>query len=288
MKHSQTGKKTYRVDSEDNLVYKKEMALKGSWSLTADHNLAYIFQHKDDSKSGTTTVITGTLKDVKSNELTFKVDTKNPVNKDWENTITLKGAWQADKYNRLIFNVQKENSEHDILTFKNTWRINKRHNIIYSYKNASLLTKKTKTQTLTFKGYWNIKDKRRVYYEFENGSNSGFEFLFGGAKLKKNAIKFKLLVGARPQKNTILLKGQWRLNPTLGLSFEMEHEDNKLHTALKADIHLEGKNKFSLKLLQKGFGVRFTKQLLKNLSTFVDYEQDKESYEAKVGFGIKF
>jgi hypothetical protein len=288
MTHTQSAKKTHRIDSNNELITNKNAKLAGTWSLTSNHDLSYVLEHTDDTKSGKTYKLSGKIKDVDANSLTFALDTKNPSTQDWEDTITLKGVWQADRFNRLVFNVKKESGPNDILTFKNTWTINKHHHLIYTYKRADLTRKHYKNHTLVFKGYWNIPDKRRVYYQLENQPNTGFEFSFGGAKLKKNRIKLKLMIGARPQTKTITLKGQWKVSPELGLGFDMEYENQKVHTALKADIALTGKNKFSLKLLEKGFGVKFTQKVLKNLDTFVAYDRKKEDYDMKLGIRVKF
>ncbi|MCG2726268.1 MAG: hypothetical protein L6420_08480 [Elusimicrobia bacterium] len=162
-----------------------QVELQGKWSLSEDQNLCLTLNKWGRETLGDKLTLQADIIDTSKNSIAFSLTTRTKENMQSIYILQLKGAWQADKNNRLTFRVQKEKGSHDILTFRGAWEITpatgrnggagKQHQIIYQYEKAQLIRKRKKIHTLIFQGYWNIKDKGRISYVLDAQTDSVFE-----------------------------------------------------------------------------------------------------------------
>lgn len=282
-------KKTYTINADNNLVSKNKVTIKGQWELTDIYDLAYIVTGTESSYSGQKFVITGTLKESSSSSLTFQVDHRNPENEGWNNIITLTGVWKSDIFNQLTFQVKKENTEHDILTLKGTWKLSPTNKIIYTYEKATLITKESETHSLAFKGYWKVKNSSRLYYDLEGESESGFSLKVGFGKIEKRKLHYKVMIGATPTKERYSLNGSWQLSPKVGLRFDVDYEEGEVQPIeFGTTLKLTDKDKIELGF-NPGISLGWSRKIMRNISSFLrfDYEES-DDYDIKAGFKISF
>ncbi|MBU1043350.1 MAG: hypothetical protein KJ915_03005 [Candidatus Omnitrophica bacterium] len=229
-----------------------QVKLEGKWSLDKDHNLCISLNKLGRETLGDKLTLKGEIIDTSKNSLAFSLTTRTKDNMQSIYILQLKGAWQADKNNRLTFRIQKEDGSCDFLTFKGAWEINKQHQIIYKYEKSQLITKKKAIQTLIFQGYWNIKDKGRLSYVLDLQSGSVFSFKTSAAVFKEKYIKYELGIGLakKPEERTITLCGKWKIKKNVGLVFEVEYENGNVQAiTFGAEAKLSSKDSiiFSLK-----------------------------------------
>lgn len=176
----------FAIDNKNDIVYHikkskdidvpQQIKFSGKFSLDRNHNLTFTLDKWNNQIEGNRLTIRSEILDVKNNELSFTVVTKNNSSKEQIYILKLGGAWQADTGNRLNFCVEKENGFPDKLVFSGGWDINKHHQLIYSYEKVVLKTKEKELKVLTFKGYWDILDKYRISYTLSNEYGSRFDF----------------------------------------------------------------------------------------------------------------
>lgn len=236
-----------------------QVKLEGKWSLSDDHNLCLTLNKWGRETLGDKLTLQADIIDTSKNSIAFAVTTHTKENTESIYILQLKGAWQADKNNRLTFRAQKEQGSHDILTFKGAWEINKQHQIIYQYEKTQLIRKKKKIHTLTFQGYWDIKDKARVSYVLDQQSNSVFAFKTSLGIFKDKYIKYEVGIGVsrtpqgtgkpEPIKRVLTLFGKWKIKKDIGLLFEVEYENKEIHAiTFGAEAKLTAKDSISFEL----------------------------------------
>ncbi|MBL7155617.1 MAG: hypothetical protein ISS90_00565 [Candidatus Omnitrophica bacterium] len=251
-----------------------QVKLRGKWSLTDTHDLRLILDKWGRETFGDEITLQGEILDVNKNSLLFAVTTTTKENTKSTYILNLGGSWKVDEHNRLSFRVRKEKGSHDILTFNGVWEINKNHQVVYQYEKARLIRKKRKTHTLAFKGYWDIKEKLRISYILSKDDDSAFHFKAGGGIFQGNYIKYEVGIGltgkARPAKRTITLFGTWRVKKNVGLIFEIEYENKKMHEIVfGAEARLTGKDTVLFKLKNDienkdiGIDVKLSHKILK-------------------------
>ena len=255
----------FKTDEFNNLSYHikaplsegenipNQIALKGEWSLTDDHQLRLTLDKWGRKTFGDQITLQGEILDVNENSLLFAITTTTKENTRSTYVLTLDGSWKADEFNRLSFHIKKEEGRYDILTFNAVWQINKNHQIIYQYEKARLIIKKRQTHTLTFKGYWDIKDALRISYVLSKSTDSAFDFKTNAGIFKEGYIIYELGIGladrVEPVTKTITLFGKWNLKKDVGLIFEIEYEDKKTKAIVfGADARLTDKDTVSFKL----------------------------------------
>lgn len=276
-----------------------QIKLKGSWSLTSDHKLQFTLNKWVRQTSGDKLTLEATILDVDKNSLLFAVTTKTGENVQSTYNLKLSGRWQADKNNRLTFRVQREKGREDILTFQGAWEIDKHHQIIYRYEKEKLTTKQKRIHTLTFKGYWDIKDKTRLYYVLDKRSNSVFAFKTSLGIFKDKYIKYKVGIGVsgkvKPIKRTIILFGTWKIKKGIGLTFEMEYGNKKIHSiAFGANAKLRSKDRISFKLRNErnkdiGGKLELSHKILKgDGQAFLKFLKSKPETAVIVGTGFRW
>jgi len=276
-----------------------QFKLRGNWSLTDDHNLQLTLNKWGRQTLGDKLILEGRILDIRKNSLLFSVTTKTKENVHSTYILNLAGAWRADKHNRLTFRVKKGRGKHDILTFQGAWEINKQHQIIYKYKKALLTQKKTKTHILIFKGFWDIKDKARLYYIIDKRSDSIFAFNVGAGIFKGKYIKYKVRIGAidkgNPRIRIITLCGAWKIKKGIGLTFEIEYENKKIHAiGFRADAKLTPKDKITFKLKNErnkeiGGKLKLARKILKgDGEAFLSFLKSKNETAVIAGAGFRW
>ncbi|MBU1044193.1 MAG: hypothetical protein KJ915_07330 [Candidatus Omnitrophica bacterium] len=228
-----------------------QVKLEGKWVLDKDHNLCISLNKLGRETLGDKLTLKGEIIDTSKNSLAFSLTTHTKDNMQSIYILQLKGAWQADKNNRLTFRIQKEDGSCDFLTFKGTWDINKQHQIIYKYEKSQLITKKKTIHTLIFQGYWNIKDKGRLSYVLDLQSDSVFNFKTSAAVFKDKYIKYELGIGLakNPEARTITLCGKWNIKKDIGLVFEVEYENGNIQAiTFGAEAKLSARDSISFEL----------------------------------------
>jgi len=229
-----------------------KIAFEGKWSLNSNHDLVLnVAEDRRISKS--TLVLKGKIENVDKGYLRFQVKSKinEQINKFY--LLKLRGVWKADRLNRIVFEITKK-SKTNILTFQNSWKINKNQEVSYTYKKYNSLTKTKTTNFITFCGFWQINQKNRLKYIIEKSSRSFFEFR---AQIespniypKKGEIRYRLGIGLEAQRNKkpISLYGRWNFNRKLGLFFEIGRKKTQ-RIKFGAAINLSKKNKIFFNLL---------------------------------------
>ena len=246
---------TYHIDAPtpQGVHIPHKVKLHGKWSLSDDHNLELTLTKLGRKTLGDKLTLRGRILDVRKNSLLFVISTTKKKNVQSTYVLKLQGVWQADTRNRITFGVKKTKGKHDILTFNSMWEINKQHRIIYKYEKAKLVRKRKKIHTIIFKGHWDIRDKTRLYYVIDQRSDSVFSFKTGIGIFKDKYIKYKVLIGLsgkdNPLTRTITLNGTWNIKKNVGLVFEIEYENHKVHAiAFGANVKLTAKDKISFKI----------------------------------------
>ncbi|MCQ9206377.1 MAG: hypothetical protein NG740_00625 [Omnitrophica bacterium] len=209
-----------------------QVKFKGKWSLTKNHNLRLTLNKWGRRTFGDSLTIKGDIISANKNSILFAVTSKTKENTRSIYVLDLKGAWQADKSNRLTFRVKKEKGKHDILTFDGVWKVDKNYRVTYSYERAHLLRKSKKMHTIVLQGHWDIKDKSRLSYVLDRNTNSAFNFKTGLGFFSDNYIKYevgiRLSERRRPVKRSITLYGVWKIRKNTGLTFEIKYGDKKI------------------------------------------------------------
>ena len=219
------------LDKSENIPH--QVKIKGEWSLTDNHDLRLTLDKKSRETLGDEITLQGNILDTKANSLLFAVTTRTKENKRSTYVLNIGGSWKADDNNRLSFHAKKEKGEHDILTFRGAWEINKNHQIIYQYEKAHLILKRSKTHELIFNGYWDIKDKVRISYVLSKDTDSVFYFKTSAGIFKENYIKYQVGIAltdkAKLEERTITLFGKWKIKKNVGLLFEVKYKNNVVH-----------------------------------------------------------
>ncbi|MBU4186507.1 MAG: hypothetical protein L6300_02805 [Syntrophaceae bacterium] len=301
----------FKIDKNNSLSYHvkaptpqgaripHQVKLQGNWFLTDDHNLQLTLNKWGRQTLGDKLTLQGKILDVRKNSLLFSVTTKTKENVQSTYILKLAGAWQADKHNRLTFRIKRGQGRDEFLTFKGGWELNKHHQIIYRYEKAQLIRKQKRIHTLTFKGYWDIKDKTRLYYVIDKRSDSVFAFKTSLGIFKDKYIKYKVGIGVldkgKPSPRIITLYGTWKIKKGIGLTFEIEYENKKIHAIVfGADVKLTPKDKISFKLRNErnkeiGGELKLSHKILKgDGEAFLRFLKSKNETAVIVGAGFRW
>ena len=233
---------SYHLKKSQGFDIPQQLKLKGEWALDKDHNLVLTLDKWGNQIAGNKLTIKSELIDVKANKLSFTVATKDSSEKTQLYILQLEGAWQADKNNRLTFNIKKEQDTTDKLILKGTWEINKQNEIIYTYTKTFLKLREKVVRNITFKGYWDITEKYRITYVLDKKINSSFSFKVSMGKLIKKRLEYEVGIGVKPVKRTISFFGEWKVSKRLGLLFMLPYEKGKLHSIIFGASVKLGKN----------------------------------------------
>ncbi len=276
-----------------------QVKLQGKWALDKDHNLCLTLNKWGRETLGDKLTLQADIIDTSKNSIVFALTTTTKENTQSIYVLKLKGAWQADKNNRLTFRVQKEKGSHDILTFRGAWKINKQHQIIYQYEKAQLIRKRKRIHTLIFQGYWDIKDKGRISYVLDQQSDSIFAFRTSVGIFKDKYIKYEVGIGVarkpKPIKRVLILFGKWKIKKGVGLIFEVEYANKKIHAIVfGAEAKLTAKDSISFKLKNeqnKGLNaqLQLSRKILKGDGlSFLRFLKSKGESVVTIGAGFRW
>jgi len=245
----------------------EKLVFTGNWSLDPNNDLQLTLSN-NKSKQGLIpkgTVPVGTLMfkgeiiSCESDKLVFELKSIDKNGLLQVRILKLSGTWAADELNQIYFSVSKKSSP-DTLTLQGRWQLNKNQQIIYTCEKSNLKTKDRTLSTLTFSGFWEISSANKLTYILSTGSNSKFDFK---AQIetptiypKEGLIKYRLGVGLKglsPQGTVpelISLYGTWKINRSVGVSFDMEYakgEVRSLDFGAEVNFNKDNEAVFNLK-----------------------------------------
>ena len=283
-------KRKFVVGNNNQLVYEvkesaywrqkygisKRIILKGEWGIDVNHNLIFTLRKTQTQAGGERLLLKSKIIQAKANSLVFSLGTQGKAGTHRLRLLQLNGKWQADKYNRLQFLVKKIKTS-DTLTFQGSWQVRK-NILIYTYREASLISGTKHTHTLRFKGYWQINKPNRLTYILDTKGDSSFVFkayletpnLIG----KKGVIKYRAGIGLKGSRlfktETITLYGVWKLHRKTGLSFDVDYGEGRVKAInFGAFVRINKYNKITFKLRSRekqnlGLSVEFRRIFLKD------------------------
>jgi hypothetical protein len=295
----------FEIDENNSVIYHvkksqvsdtpQQVKLKGQWALDNEHNLTLTLDKWGNQIAGNKLTVESELIDAKGDVLSFAVTTKDSENNTHIYIIKLGGRWQADKYNRLSFDVEKERGVTDRITMRSAWEVNQQNEIMYTYEKSSLGKKEKITKTITLKGYWEIAGKHRIIYVLNKEIGSEFDFKVSVGKPAARGLEYEIGVGAAPSKKTITLFGSWKVNKKMGLLFEMPYEEGKVRSIILGGWgKLDKNHKLELRLQNKigedlGIDVRLSRRILEGQGeAFVRALRSQKEVSIVAGVGFRW
>lgn len=240
---------TYHIKKSEDSEIPQQVKLSGNWSLDKKHNLVLTLNKWGNQYAGNKLTIKGNLIDAKDNKISFAVATKDSLGKAHIYVLKLGGRWQADRHNRLIFDVKREKGETNELTLRGAWGLNRQNEIVYTHTKSRLKTKKKTTTAIILKGYWDITGKHRISYVLNKEIGSRLDFKVSVGKPTRRGLEYNIGIGVSPSKKTITILGKWRVNRKLALSFEIPSGGGKVKSiAFNAEYKLGKHSSLDLKL----------------------------------------
>ncbi len=286
---------------KDDLL--KKVKLEGVWSLTEEHDLKLRVIGSESPYFGKTLLMRGDIIKVTGSSLVFKLRDRKTIKNLKTQMIELKGIWQSDKNNRLVFLARKNKDEHNKLVFQGAWQINKRNELIYKYLHTALKTKTRVTKTLIFKGKWNLGEDRLVY-SLEGSRDSYFTFKVSlqSRTLRAKDGEIRYNVGVRYSqkkvrhnyKQNIAIRGKWKFGKDLSVGFEVLHTAKRIK---KIDFVIEKlvayKNTVTVKLKSisgkiTGIEVLFNKVFENDMEMFLSLSKNAANSSIIGGVKIRF
>jgi hypothetical protein len=286
---------TYHVKKSQVRETPQQVKLKGRWALDKDHNLTLTLNKWGNQIAGNKLTVASELIDAKDNMISFAVTTKDSENNTHIYIVKLGGRWQADKYNRLSFDVEKERGITDRITMQGAWEVNKQNEVIYTYEKSTRGKKEKITKTVTLKGYWEIAGKHRIIYVLNKEIESEFDFKVSVGKPAGRGLEYELGVGAAPSKKIIMLFGSWKVNKNLGLLFEMPYEEGKIRgVTLGGWGRLDKNHTLEVRLQNKigedlGIDVKLSRRILEGQGeAFIRALRSREEVSIVAGVGFRW
>jgi len=224
------------------------------------------------------------------------IQTESRTNRQSLRILKLKGAWRANDYNELCFEVTCRKGPPETYTFKGSWKLNNNQQIEYTSEDGR--------DRLTFKGYWDISSANRLVYMLEGSSASRFEFKVQLESPvfypKKGEIRYRIGVGIRQSRlsspgQSIILYGEWKFGRDLGLTFQMDYGQGKVRAIEFGAEVTFGKNKVILALKNEfgqplGITLTMTHKFLEHLDAeaFIRLKSRQDQLGIEAGITIPF
>ena len=295
----------FEIDKDNQLIYHvkkaqgsdipQQLKLKGKWALDDEHNLMLTLDKWGDQIAGNKLTIKSELIDAKDNMLAFSMTTKDSENSTHIYIVKLGGRWQADKYNRFTFNVQKETGITDKITLTGAWEVNKQNEIIYTYEKSTARKKERISKTITLRGYWDITEKYRILYVLNKKINSTFDFEVGFIRPTKSGMEYQIKIGVVPAAKILTLSGKWKVSKKLGLLLEIPYEGREVQgIVFGASCKLSEKDMLELKLKNisgedLGASLRLSRKILKDQGeAFVEAVREGKEVSLLAGIGFRW
>lgn len=295
----------FEIDENNNVTYHvkksqvsdipQQVKLRGQWALDKEHNLVLTLDKWGNQIAGNKLTVENELIDAKDNMLSFAVTSKDSEGNDHIYIVKLGGRWQADEYNRLTFNIEKEAGVTDRITMRGAWEVNQQNELMYTYEKSVSGKKEKITKTITLKGYWEIAGKHRIIYVLNKEIGSEFDFKVSVGKPAARGLEYEIGVGARPSKKTITLFGEWKVSKKIGLLFEMPYEEGKVRSVILGGWGKLDKNyKLELRLQNKigedlGIDVKLSRSLLEGQGeAFIRALRSQKEVSVVAGVGFRW
>lgn len=286
---------TYHVKKSQASEVPQQVKLKGQWALDNEHNLVLTLDKWGNQIAGNKLTVESELIDAKDNKLAFTVTSRDSENNSHIYIVNLSGRWQADEYNRLTFNVQKETGVSDKIILSGAWEVNRQNELIYTYEKSMPGKEEKITKTVTFKGYWDIAGKHRIIYVLNKAIGSEFDFKVSVGKPTARGLEYELGVGVVPSKKTITLFGSWKVSKNLGLLFEMPYADGKVQSIVFGGWgRLDKNHKLELRLQNKkgedlGIDVKLSRRILEGQGeAFIRALKSQKEVSIVAGVGFRW
>ncbi len=224
-------------DYSDLLNQEHKFNITGTWEIDKNHDLIFHVDETFSPRLGRQIAFQGEFLKAEAGELDFTYQVRTNDGKLQLRTLRFFGKWEADSNNRLTLTLTHSQGTTRALTFNGAWKINKRHEIVYSYRKQQLKTKTKITKQLMFRGQWDFASNRSVSYVLEGDSDQAFRFRLAFATpiilAKQNEIRFQIGIELSgepaPTVRNIILFGKWKLKHDLSLAFEVEYRDQVWH-----------------------------------------------------------
>ena len=296
---------TFEIDENNNVTYHvkksqgtdipQQVKLRGNWALDNEHNLVLTLDKWGNQIAGNKLTVESELIDAKDNRLSFAVTSKDSENNTHIYIVKLGGRWQADEYNRLTFNIEKEAGVTDRITMRGAWEVNQQNELIYTYEKSSRGKEEKITKTITFKGYWEIAGKHRILYVLNKEIGSEFDFKVSIGKPAERGLQYELGVGATPSKKTIMLFGSWKINKKVGLLFEMPYAEGEINAVIfgawgKLDKNLNLEMRLENKIGEDlGIDVKLSRRILEGQGeAFIRALRSQKEVSIVAGVGFRW
>lgn len=278
----------------------KKFLIDGSWSLPDENTLKFSFSGNRSSFTGDSLIFRGNIEKITGSSLLFRARASDTLSGMRTSSIELRGTWQADRSNRLVFRVAKSGGTYDILRLSGEWKVNNNNEIVYRYVRTEMKTKTKSLKSLVFRGFWDLGEDR-IVYRIEGNDKSFFKFKASlqSASLRAASGKIKYQIGVDTSKRSVrgqkvmnvTIFGRWKLSRAFSVEFDV-FRDGKTGKGLKfaAEKVVARKNFIrvslqSLKGKSLGTDVSFSRKVSDNLEFFSSLAGF--SGEIKVEFGIK-
>ncbi len=279
-----------------NELIEEDKVVKGQWELAPGHEVQYRAEGKDEEIK-----LKGSLIAAEPDALVISVTDRQSDQEIVTSLVKLSGRWKLDAKNRVTFEVEKESGKNDVLAFKEAWKVNDAHEIVYRYETQKLKTKKKETRELIFKGHWDISERNRLTYTLGGDSASVFRirgaFQTKSILAKKGEIRYQagMEIAGRRKIQTIVLFGKWVVSRDLNLSFEIEYSGRKKKAILLGgEYNLDGSRQIAVNLKSRegkslGIELILTKDIFgKDGRAFVRLEKSIEESRGEAGMRFRW
>lgn len=268
---------------------------KGRWELTPNHELRYRSEDLNDEIK-----FKGSLIAAKPEALVVSITEEQADQKVVTSLVELSGTWRTNSKNQLLFEVDRGRGRKDTLTFKAGWKVGDNHEIVYSYEETDLKTRRKVVRELAFQGRWDFTEKNGLTYSL--GADTESTFRFRGAfqtksiLAKKGEIRYQagIEVNGRHQIREMIFFGKWKVSRDLGLSFEIERAKNQKNALVFGCTYsLGNSNQIAADLkTQKGnplgIEVIFTHDYRSDAQSFLRMKKTLEESRFEAGVRVKF
>jgi len=277
-----------------------KLSFDGAWRLTPDYNLELIRSRTGGPVRKERLVLKCSSLVNKFDSLVFTLVGSQGPQRDSLDLITLKGKWQADEYNRLVFYASGK-PDPSTIVLSGAWELNRNQQLVYSFEKTDLLTKTKKSHELLFAGFWKIDSRNRLSYSLSGSTRSSFSFR---AQLESpnlypadNMIKYRIGMGlarqARENQKVISLYGVWKITRRYGASFEMQYANGCIQSMeFGAKVAVNKNNEVVLSLTDRkdeplGITVTYTHKLFKKSGAQAFFRLRNSSREKAIEAGIR-
>ncbi|MBM3255815.1 MAG: hypothetical protein FJZ08_05895, partial [Candidatus Omnitrophica bacterium] len=216
----------FSIDKHNSLIYHlkrsrdfelpQQIKFQGRWSLNSQHDLVLTLDKWNNQCQGDKLIISGNIISAKADELVFSAMTRDSRGKGQIYLLKLSGFWQADVYNRLSFNIEKEEGPAERLTLECAWEVDRSNKLVYNYTKQGLKRKDKLIQSIAFQGYWDVINKHRISYIISRELNSRLDFKASFEKPLKNSLQYQIGIGINNKKTPLKIFGSWRVNKKVG------------------------------------------------------------------------